>query len=118
MLRLRELRKLHKLSQEDLAERYNVDRVTISRWENEQNDIPNKTLLDIANFFNISIDYLLGKELNNNANNNSTLDAATNKLMNIFSSLNGEGQAKILEYASDISSTKKYKANDKATEAM
>ena len=59
MNRIKELRKKYQFSQEDLAEKFDVDRVTISRWENGINDPSNDALKALASLFNVSVDYLL-----------------------------------------------------------
>lgn len=55
MNRIKELRKKYGFSQEDLAEKFDVDRVTISRWENGINDPSNDALKVLASLFNVSV---------------------------------------------------------------
>ena len=57
--RLRELRERRGLSQRQLAENLNVTRSSIEVWENASS-IPTVRLLQLANFFEINIDYLVG----------------------------------------------------------
>lgn len=61
-----DLRKSKNLSQEQLASELNVSRQTISKWENNiiLPDLDNIVL--ISNFFDISVDELLGKEKKEN----------------------------------------------------
>ena len=61
--RIRELRNSRSLSQVELAKQLHVSKQTISNWEN--NNVPPSidTLIRIANFFDVSTDYLL--EFNN-----------------------------------------------------
>ena len=62
--RLRELRKENRLSQEKLGEILGVSKVSVSGYENG-NRIPSLEILNkIIDFFGVSADYLLGKELN------------------------------------------------------
>ena len=62
--RLRELRKENNLTQEKLGEILGVSKVSVSGYENG-NRIPSLEILNkIIDFFNISSDFLLGKELN------------------------------------------------------
>lgn len=58
--RLRELRIEKELSQTKLAEKLGVDFRTISNWENGVRKPDIDTLVEIANFFEVSTDYLLG----------------------------------------------------------
>lgn len=70
MLRLKELRKQNRLTQQQLAEMLGVTQAALSGWENEKFGIDNASLLKCAKIFDVSIDYLLGRqeqlpELNN-----------------------------------------------------
>ena len=60
--RLKELRIEKGLSCRQLAQEIGVSGSSIVRWENEQNDILAELLLKLADFFGVSIDYLLGRE--------------------------------------------------------
>lgn len=71
---LMELRKRNGYSQEDLANKLNVTRQTVSKWELEQTAPNLKDLKNIANIFNISLD-----ELTTNINNNSNLNVNIKK---------------------------------------
>lgn len=58
--RLKELRTEKELSQTKLAEKLGVDFRTISNWENGVRKPDIDTLVEIAKFFDVSTDYLLG----------------------------------------------------------
>lgn len=61
MQRLRELRATKNLSQEKLGIATNIPQPTIDRWELGVN-VPNaKAIIDLANFFGVTTDYLLGE---------------------------------------------------------
>lgn len=66
------LRKQKKMSKTELAQKLGVNQSTISRWENEDMGITIDNAYDIAEFFNISIADLTGKDLTNE--NNNTFD--------------------------------------------
>lgn len=57
--RLSLLRKKHKMTQKDLADVLNVSQNTISRWEKGERQIDTSMLSPLADFFNVSIDYIL-----------------------------------------------------------
>lgn len=59
--RLRDLRLEKKLRQEDLAKILNVHRATIGKYETEERFPDKESLLILANFFNVSVDFLLGR---------------------------------------------------------
>ena len=57
--RLKELRLEKNLSQRKLGELFNVCNQTISFWESGSREPDLDTLLDIAHFFDVSVEYLL-----------------------------------------------------------
>jgi len=60
--KLKKYRKIFNLSQEQLAEKLNVSRQVVTKWENE-NGIPEiSNLKALSNLFDVSIDYLLDDE--------------------------------------------------------
>ena len=59
--RLKELRRKRKISQLKLALDLNMNQNTISRYENLEREADYETLIKIADYFNVSIDYLLGR---------------------------------------------------------
>ncbi len=59
---LRKLRKERKLNQVELSEIVNIDRSTISRIESGKSSFTQEHLEVFSNYFNVSIDYLLGKK--------------------------------------------------------
>ncbi len=60
--RLKELKQEKKLSNEKLAKILNVSSSTISRWENGIIIPSIEHLYNIARYFSVSADYLLGLE--------------------------------------------------------
>ena len=56
--RLKELRERLGIYQKDLAKLLNVERAAYTQYENEYNTIPLIYLNTLANYFNVSIDYL------------------------------------------------------------
>lgn len=58
--RLLELREYNFLHQKDIAQILNIDRSTYSTWETNLKIIPLKHLNTLSNYYNISMDYILG----------------------------------------------------------
>ena len=58
-MRLKELRKEKNISQLKLALDLSKNQNTISRYETGEREADYKTLIKIADYFNVSIDYLL-----------------------------------------------------------
>lgn len=59
--RLKELRKKKNLSQIRLAMELNLSQNSISRYETLEREAGYETLIQIADYFNVSLDYLLGR---------------------------------------------------------
>lgn len=60
--RIRELRKKARLSQQTLADQIGVFRNTISNWETGYSQISLENAKNVAEYFGVTIDYLLGSE--------------------------------------------------------
>lgn len=62
--RILELRTQQNLTQENLAEICNVSRQAVTKWENNEGIPKIDNLIELADIFNVSLDYLLrGKEI-------------------------------------------------------
>ena len=60
--KLKELREEKGLQQKELAELLNVSKSTISGWEVGRNEPKQEMLIKIAAIFDVTTDYLLGRE--------------------------------------------------------
>lgn len=60
-MRLKELRKLRGISQLKLALDLNTNQNTISRYETGEREPGINELIKIADYFNVSVDYLIGR---------------------------------------------------------
>ncbi|WP_309304462.1 helix-turn-helix domain-containing protein [Brevibacillus laterosporus] len=65
--RIAELRKKRGYSQVNFAAKINVSKSTVGMWETGDREPDSDTLGKLANFFNVSIDYLLGRTDNPNS---------------------------------------------------
>ena len=61
--RIANLRKDRGISQEELADVLLTSRQAISKWERGESDPDINRLKDLAIYFNVSIDYLLGYDV-------------------------------------------------------
>ena len=61
---MKELRKERNLTQEDISKMSGVAKQTISNWENNLTQPPFDILTKLANYFGVSVDYLLGNDIN------------------------------------------------------
>ncbi len=57
--RLKELREDRDLNQTQVAKYLNMSQTGYSKYETGENDIPTKILIELANFYNTTVDYLL-----------------------------------------------------------
>ena len=58
--RLRDLREDNDMSQTVLARTIGMSQTGYSKYETGENDIPTSVLIKLANYYNTSIDYILG----------------------------------------------------------
>lgn len=58
--RLKELREDKDLTQSQISKYLNMSQTGYSKYETGENDVPTKVLIELAKFYNTSIDYLLG----------------------------------------------------------
>ncbi len=66
--RLKKLRKQNKISQVKLALDLNMSQNSVSRYENMERQADYNTLISIADYFGVSLDYLLGRTDNKEVN--------------------------------------------------
>ena len=82
---LEDIRKDKNLNQLEIAELINVKQPTYSTWENGTKIIPLKHLNTIANYYNVSLDYLTNLSMQNDK---------TNKIKNLDKKLIGNNLKK------------------------
>lgn len=89
--RLKELRTEFSISQQQLADVIGVSQQSINKYENHNVEPDIETLKAMANYFNVSIDYLVGYEKETVENENSA------ELLRIFNLMTNEQQRIYLE---------------------
>lgn len=105
-LRLRELRCSKDLSQQKLADRIKISKSSINMYERGEREPGLEMLEVIADFFNVDLDYLLGKS--NIANKTLSLNYISKK----YTLLNALGQQKANAYIDDLLENPKYKKSN------
>lgn len=94
--RLKGLRKHHDLTQKNLATKLGIGQTTIANYENDSR-FPNHDILNqFANFFNVSIDYLVGR------NNAINLDKPTDIKDRIIKDFTIDYQATVETYFNNL----------------
>ncbi|MBR2518351.1 MAG: helix-turn-helix transcriptional regulator [Selenomonadaceae bacterium] len=86
--RLKGLRASMKISQKDFAQALNVSQQTVASWESGRTEPSNTALGEIADYFNVSTDYLLGRD----AVKATPLSDEQATLLNGFAALNSAGR--------------------------
>lgn len=59
--RLRDLRADKDLSQVQIAQELNISQTGYSKYETGENDVPTQILIKLAEFYDTSVDYILGR---------------------------------------------------------
>lgn len=59
--RIRNLREDRDLTQTDVAKYLGMSQTGYSKYETGENDIPTQILIKLADFYNTSVDYILGR---------------------------------------------------------
>lgn len=59
-MRLRDLREDSDMTQQQIADKLHIKQSTYSQYENGQRQIPIDSLIKLAQFYNTSVDYILG----------------------------------------------------------
>lgn len=77
--RLKELRKKKNLTQEQLAKTFYLNKSSISRYENDTQIPENELLQNIADYFNVSLDYLVGRTNIVNIHSSTVITTPTKK---------------------------------------
>ena len=66
-MRLKDLREDHDLKQSDVAKILNVSQVSYGRYELGTSEPTIDSLVKLADFYNVSLDYLVGRDLKGNS---------------------------------------------------
>ena len=81
------LRRYHDLTQKELSDHTGINQSVLSRIENGTRPVRDDELKIFADFFDVSADYLLGRDSKGNS-----LSKRQSALLGIFDGLNDEGQ--------------------------
>ena len=60
-MRLKDLREDNDLTQSKLAEHLHIKQNTYSQYENGQRQVPLDILIKLADYYNVTLDYLVGR---------------------------------------------------------
>ena len=96
MIRIKELRNEKKQTLKQMAEAFGTSNQVISRYELGQAEPDFETLIKIADYFNVSVDYLLGRT-DKRFTSDKTFTTEQLRLLNAFDALIPPMQEYILE---------------------
>ena len=102
MENLKKLRIYEKKSTEDIASLLGISVQAYYRYENGQNEPNVENLCKLADLYNVSVDYLIGRAIKNDIGYLSDQERA---MIETFKKLNEVNQIKVASYALGILST-------------
>ncbi len=95
---LKELRKTYKITQLETANALNIPLRTYNAYENGEYQPNIETLIKIADYFDVSVDYLIGHRQNNKIDKSGLTDTQKN-IIDIASQLNETQANRVESYA-------------------
>lgn len=99
MENLRTLRRQAGLTMKQLGSYLGMAESTVSLYENGKRSPDVQTLIRFADFFEVSVDYLLGRNEDHVHAANDEMTDEEKELLRIFRGLNRKGKNSIMEYA-------------------
>ncbi len=102
--RLKELREELGYTQKEIADLTFTDKSQVSKWEHGIINPSIETLITLADLFNVSIDYLLGRDNDANTivNTQNALSEREQALITIYKNIPPVSQSKLLAYAEGL----------------
>ncbi len=105
MIKIRELREENGLKQKDLAEKIGVVAHNVGDWERGKCEPSIEILVKLANFFGVSVDYIIGNSDDFGViNTQNNLTKGEQRLLNAFSKSDEILKDKLIELAEFYSS--------------
>lgn len=102
--RLKELMKEKSVSKQDLTLFLHIGKNSIKYWEDKGNLPDGATLIKIADYFNVSVDYLLGKtnEKQFAPKTEQTVDEIDKEILELTADMTEEEKNSVLGYAARL----------------
>lgn len=92
------------LTQQELGDRLSVSQSTITMWENGKRQPDIETLEEIADFFNVDMNYLIGIS----EKTTRIIDQNQHDLLVLYDQLNDEGQQIVIHTIEGLIASKQY----------
>lgn len=108
-MKLKELRMQRGLTQQQLADEISIERALVARYENGSRKPPIEKLNMLADYFGVSVDFLLGREEDEQKNSSDPKAAAIEKLSKVASQLSPEHIELLTQHAQFLQGSQKDK---------
>ncbi len=105
-MKLKQLRKNENLSQEDLTKILGVSQATYYRYEQSVTEIPSNVLIKLADYFHVSIDYIVDRK---NPNDLGYISEEQRIIFKKITSLSETNQIKVAGYVDSLVESEKKK---------
>lgn len=92
-MKLKELRKENKKSQEEIAKFLNLNQTSYGRYELETSEPTIETLCKLADYYGVSLDYLVGRDF---ANEFGYLNQEEKAIISSYRKLNSYNKARMI----------------------
>ncbi len=108
MIRLAELRKERGLTQRQFAEKFGISGGNVCDYEKGRIEPSISRMIEFADFFEVSLDYLLGRsDFVGNVNVSTHLSAVEEELLDAIKCLGNDEQQRVLGYVSALRDVKR-----------
>ena len=104
-IRLKELRMNRGLSQRELAVIFKVSTGTVGNWEVGTREPDFNTLVNLAEFFNVSTDYLLGASVLGLKEQSTNFSAEERSLIEGYREINAAGKKLVMQTVETLRTT-------------
>ena len=98
-MKILELRKEKQLSQEEISKQINISQSNYSKYEKQKIEMTIDTAKKLADFYNVSLDYLCDRPFNNNI---GYIPEEKKEVVKMILQLNQENTLKLFGYVSGL----------------
>lgn len=113
--RLKDLREDMDLSQSEIANQINTTQSYYAQYENGRRAIPFERVIELAKYYNVSLDYIAGRTNDKKGLTRSELSDIDTELLSKFHLLSDNGKGKLLERLDIILESEEQQCINKGT---